>query len=81
MRKDTLNRMFRKPTPITVPRNNNAASSPPFKAEALWIVWLLTKEDYFPRGAQKIIIYNDAENMNTMKSDMNNVKNPRLSKC
>ena len=53
----------------------------PFEAEALGIVWFLNKEEYFTCGAQEIIIYNDAKNMNTfMKSDMNEVKNPRLFK-
>ena len=53
----------------------------PFETEAMGAVWFLTKEDYFTRGAQEIIIYNDAKNMNTfLKSDMNDVKNPRLFK-
>ena len=53
----------------------------PFEADALGIVWFLTKEDYYTRGAQNITIYNDAKNMESfMRSDINNVKNPRLFK-
>ena len=44
----------------------------PFEAEALGIVWFLNTRDYFTRGAQEIVIFNDAKNMNTfMKSKMN----------
>ena len=32
-------------------------------ADALGIVWFLTKEDYYTHGAQHITIYNDAKNM------------------
>ena len=50
-------------------------------ADALGIVWFLTKEDYYTRGAQHITIYNDAKNMRSfMNSDISNVKNPRLFK-
>ena len=53
-----------------------------FEAEALGIVWFLNKEDYFTRGAQDIIIFNNAKNMNTfMKNNLNEIKNSACSKC
>ena len=41
----------------------------------------MNKDDYFNPGAQGIIIFNDAKNMNTfIKSNLNDVKNHRLFK-
>ena len=53
----------------------------PFEAELAAVHWACRKEDYFLRGAQRIVVRSDAKNMNAfIQQPLDKIKNPREQK-
>ena len=53
----------------------------PFEAELAAVHWACKKEDYFLRGAQRILVRCDAKNMNAfIQQPLDKIKNPREQK-